>query len=177
MSGPQRIVNLADVTLKDAGNGKSFQARVGRIGPMLGLRGLGCALTVVPPGKRAYPFHRHHVSSELFYILSGNGEVRLNDRALPVRPGDLIANPAGAEAHQIVNTGKDELRYLAISDIGAVDIIDYPDSGKVGAAAGVKNGDLSTATYKAFGRVTSADYFDGEEPAKPSASDAPSDSR
>ena len=35
----------------------------------------------------------------------------------------------------------------------------------MGAAAGVKNGDLSTATYKAFGRVTPTDYFDGEEPA------------
>jgi len=166
MSRTRRVVNLADVPLKDAGNGKSFEAQVGMVGPMLGLTGLGCALTIVPPGKRAYPLHRHHVSSELFYILSGNGEVRLDDRALPVRPGDLIANPPGTEAHQIVNTGKDELRYLAISDISAVDIIDYPDSGKVGAAAGVKNGDLTTATYKAFGRVTPADYFDGEEPVK-----------
>ena len=172
MSDTQRVVNLADVPLKDSGNGKSFQARIGRIGPMLGLTGLGCTLTVVAPGKRAYPFHRHHVSSELFFILSGSGfilsgsgEVRLDGRVMPLRPGDLIANPAGAEAHQIVNTGRDELRYLAISEIGSVDIIDYPDSGKMGAAAGVKNGDLSTATYKAFGRVTPADYFDGEEPA------------
>jgi len=177
MSDAQRVVNLADVPLKDNGNGKSFQARIGRIGPMLGLTGLGCTLTVVPPGKCAYPFHRHHVKSELFYILYGNGEVRLDGRTVPVRPGDLIANPAGAEAHQIVSTGKDELRYLAISDMAAVDVIDYPDSQKIGVAAGVKNGDLSTATYKAFGRVTPADYFDGEEPAKPSASDTGRDSR
>ena len=176
MSDTQRVVNLADVPLKDSGNGKSFQARIGRIGPMLGLTGLGCTLTVVAPGKRAYPFHRHHVSSELFYILSGNGEVRLDGRVMPLRPGDLIANPAGAEAHQIVNTGRDELRYLAISEIGSVDIIDYPDSGKM-AAAGVKNGDLSTATYKAFGRVTPADYFDGEEPATQPAARAGAGSR
>jgi uncharacterized cupin superfamily protein len=164
VSDSRRIVNLADLPLHDAGNGKSFQARVGRIAPMLGLTGLGCSLTVVPPGKRAYPFHRHHVFNELFYVLSGTGEVRLDERTLPIRAGDLIANPAGAEAHQIVNTGEDELRYLAISDMAAVDVIDYPDSNKMGVAAGVKNGDLSTATYKAFGRVTPADYFDGEEP-------------
>ena len=97
---------------------------------------------------------------------SGSGEVRLDDRTLPVRAGDLIASPAGAEAHQIINTGKDELRYLAISDMNTVDVIDYPDSKKMGVAAGVKNGDLSTATYKAFGRVTPADYFDGEEPVR-----------
>jgi uncharacterized cupin superfamily protein len=52
MSDTQRVVNLADVPLKDSGNGKSFQARIGRIGPMLGLTGLGCTLTVVAPGKR-----------------------------------------------------------------------------------------------------------------------------
>jgi uncharacterized cupin superfamily protein len=163
MSEPRRIVNLADVPLKDAGNGEKFQARIGRAGPMLGLAGLGCTLTVVPPGKRAYPFHRHHVFSELFYVISGTGEVRLDARTLPIHTGDLIACPAGAEAHQIVNTGETELRYLAISDMADVDVIDYPDSGKMGVAAGVKNGDLSTATYKAFGRVTPADYFDGED--------------
>jgi len=177
MNNAQRIVNLGDVPLQDAGNGKGFLAKVGRIGPMLGLAGLGCALTIVPPGKRAYPFHRHHVSNELFYVLSGSGEVRLDDRTLPVRAGDLIANPAGTEAHQIVNTGKDELRYLAISDIGTVDVIDYPDSGKMGVAAGVKNGDLSTATYKAFGRVAPADYFDGEEPVRQPAPRAGTGSR
>ena len=123
----------------------------------------GWALTVVPPGKRAWPLHRHHVMDELFYIVSGSGEVRLDYRTLPVRAGDLIANPAGAEAHQLVNTGASELRYLALSDIATVDIIEYPDSGKVGMAAGVKDGDLKSATYKAMGRVTPADYFDGED--------------
>ena len=163
MSKPQRIVNIAELALQDGGNGKGFQAKLGRAGPLLGLKRLGCSLTVVPPGKRAWPFHRHHVTDELFYIVSGSGEVRLDDRTQPVRAGDLIASPAGAEAHQIINTGTSELRYLAISDIATVDIIEYPDSGKVGMAAGVKDGDLKSATYKAMGRVTPADYFDGEE--------------
>jgi uncharacterized cupin superfamily protein len=162
MSSPQRIVNIADLPLRDGGNGKGFQAKLGRAGPLLGLKKLGCSLTIVPPGKRAWPFHRHHVMDELFYIVSGSGEVRLDDRTLPVRAGDLIANPAGAEAHQIINTGTSELRYLALSDIETVDIIEYPDSGKVGMAAGVRGGDLSSASYKALGRVTPADYFDGE---------------
>lgn len=163
MSGPQRIINIAELALRDGGNGKGFQAKLGRAGPLLGLKRLGCSLTIVPPGKRAWPFHRHHVTDELCYIISGSGEVRLDDRALPVRTGDLIASPAGAEAHQIINTGASELRYLAISDINTVDIIEYPDSGKVGMAAGVQGGDLSTAGYKALGRVTHADYFDGEK--------------
>jgi uncharacterized cupin superfamily protein len=163
MSEARRVVNLSDVPLREVGNGKTFQGQAGRIAPMLGLTGLGCSLTVVPPGKRAYPFHRHHVGNELFFILSGSGEVRLDQRRLPLRAGDVVANPAGAEAHQIVNTGTDDLRYLAISDVGTVDIIEYPDSGKVAVAAGIKNADLTTASYRALGHVTPADYFDGEE--------------
>jgi hypothetical protein len=30
-------------------------------------------------------------------------------------------------------------------------------------AAGVKGGDLKSASYKAIGRVTPVDYFDGED--------------
>lgn len=161
----RRVINLDEVPVTENGNGKSFVAKIGRIAPMLGLTGLGCSLTIVPPGKRAYPFHRHHVGNELFYILAGSDEVRLDGNVLAIRAGDFIANPAGKEAHQIVNTSKDELHYLAISDIGSVDIIDYPDSGKIAAAAGVKKADLSTATVTVMGRVTPADYYDGEESA------------
>jgi uncharacterized cupin superfamily protein len=120
-------------------------------------------VTVLPPGKRAYPFHRHHVIHELFYILSGSGEYRIDDKKLPLRAGDLIAAPAGKEAHQIVNTSSGELRFLAFSTIGEVDVVEYPDTGKIGVGAGIKNADFKTATSKALGRVKPADYFEGEK--------------
>jgi uncharacterized cupin superfamily protein len=160
----QRIVNLADLPLSDNGNGKSFQAKLARIAPMLGLKSIGCTLIVLQPGKRAYPHHRHHVGSELFYVLSGSGSVRLDGETKPIRAGDLIGNPPGAEAHQIVNSGTQELRYLAFSDVNEVDIIEYPDSDKIAAAAGIKDGDFKTATITKMGRLTPAGYFDGEEP-------------
>jgi len=40
------------------------------------------------------------------------------------------------------------------------------DSGKIGAAAGIRNADFKTATIAKMGRVQDADYFDGEEPPK-----------
>src|SRR5262249_32091642 len=165
-SGARRIVNLAGGPLTRTGNAQRLRGRIARIGRMMGLRGLGCTLTVVPPGKRAYPFNRHHVFSEMIYVLSGAGEVRLNERRLPLRAGDVIAHPPGAEAHQIINTGSEELRYLALSDFDEVDVIDYPDSGKMGVAARVKGGHSSPVRYHRFGRVTAADYLDGEEPPK-----------
>jgi len=157
------IVNIADAPFHDVGNGKKFVAKVGRVGQLLGLGVLGCSVTVVPPGKRAFPFHRHHVQDELYFVVAGTGEYRYGDETLPVRAGDIVGAPAGTKAHQLINTGTEDLRYLAISSGGSVDIVDYPDSKKVGVAAGVKNADWRTATYKGMGRLTPAEYFDGED--------------
>jgi len=163
MAAPEKpIVNLADVPLREFGKGDKFAAKLGRIGPMLGSTGLGCTLTVVPPGKRAFPFHRHHVIHELFFVLEGTGEYRLGDKTYPVRAGDVIAAPAGGEAHQLINTGSEDLRYLGLSTLGEVDVVDYPDSGKMAVAAGIKNADFNTATYRGLGRIAAADYWDGE---------------
>jgi uncharacterized cupin superfamily protein len=119
------IVNIVDVPLLDRGNGEKFVAKWGRVAPLLGLSNLGCAVHVVPPGKRAFPFHRHHVADELFFIVSGEGEYRWGNKVFPLRPGDIIAAPAGTESHQIINTGDGELRYLGISTLGSVDVVDY----------------------------------------------------
>jgi uncharacterized cupin superfamily protein len=157
------IINIDDVALAERGNGKQFAVKWGRVSPVLGLKGLGCAVHVVPPGKKAFPFHRHHVMDELFFIVSGQGEYRFGDTRQPVRAGDIVAAPAGTKAHQLINTGTDDLRYLGISTMGEVDVVDYPDSKKIAVAAGVKNADFKTATYVGIGRIAPADYYDGED--------------
>jgi uncharacterized cupin superfamily protein len=156
------VINIDEAALKDRAHGESFAVKWGRLGPHLGLTGLGCAVHVVAPGKRAFPFHRHHVADELFFIVSGTGEYRFGKETYPLRAGDVVAAPAGTEAHQIINTGTEELCYLGISTISGADIVDYPDSDKIGLAAGVKNADFSTATYVGMGRLAPADYWDGE---------------
>jgi uncharacterized cupin superfamily protein len=157
------IVNIDEVPLADRGNGKTFAVKWGRASPLLGLEGLGCAVHVVPPGKRAFPFHRHHVMDELFFVLSGSGEYRLGEETFRLCAGDLVGAPAGGKPHQIINTGREELRYLGVSTISSVDIVEYPDSGKVAMAAGVRNADFKTATYVGMGRLAAANYYDGEE--------------
>ena len=156
------VINIDEVALKDRAHGSNFAVKLGRLGPLLGLTGLGCAVHVVAPGKRAFPFHRHHVVDELFFIVSGAGEYRFGEETHPLRAGDIVAASAGTKAHQIINSGGEELRYLGISTMGGVDIVEYPDSGKVGLAAGVKDADFSTATYVGMGRIVPADYWDGE---------------
>ena len=131
-------------------------ARMGPIGTRLGAKKLGYNLTVLPPGKRAYPFHNHQVNEEMFYVVEGAGEVRLGDAIYPIRAGDVIACPAGGKetAHQIVNTGAAELRVLAVSTQLEPDICEYPDSGKFG---------VLSESFRYLGREDAASgYWDGE---------------
>ena len=158
------ISNIDDVELKEQAHGKSFQALTKSVGGSLGLTTLGVSVLSVPPGKRAWPFHRHHIIEEAFFIVSGSGEYRYGADTFPVKAGDIVAAPAGGEAHQLVNTGTENLRYLALSSShGGVDIVEYPDTGKVAIAAGIKNRDFRTATIRAMGKITPQDYWEGEE--------------
>jgi len=138
----KHIINVADVELQPrppqfaptGAAAQRFEARVGQIGRQIGAKKLGYNLTAVPPGKRAYPFHNHRLNEEMFYILQGRGEVRIGAETFPVRAGDFIACPPGGPelAHQIVNTGADELKYLAVSTMQYPEVCEYPDSGKIG---------------------------------------------
>ena len=159
----KEIVNIADLPLETEAHGARFEVQRGEIGEALGLSVLGCMLHVVPPGKAAFPYHRHHGCDELFFIVSGNGEYRIGEKRLQVRAGDCLGAPAGGEAHQIVNTGAEELRYLGLSNNPASDLVEYPDSGKIGMRIGAKGTAFTDATFRARGRLTPADYWDGEE--------------
>jgi len=141
----KHIINLADVELQPrppqfaptGAAAQRFDARVGQIGRQIGAKKLGYNLTAVPPGKRAYPFHNHRLNEEMFYILEGRGEVRVGAETFPIRAGDFIACPPGGPelAHQIVNTGTAELKYLAVSTMQGPEVCEYPDSGKIGVLA------------------------------------------
>jgi uncharacterized cupin superfamily protein len=168
------IINTADVALEPrpsafAPSGPAterFDARMGYIGPRIGAQKLGCNITAVPPGKRAFPFHNHHANEEMFFVLQGTGEVRIGENTYPIRTGDVIACPAGGKetAHQIINTGTDELRYLAVSTKLSPEIAEYPDSGKFGVLAELPSGaDGKPQRFVFVGRESdSLNYWEGE---------------
>ena len=49
-----------------------------------------------------------HETEEVAYVVSGRGELRLDDRAVPFAPGDALHIPAGTW-HAVANTGTDEV--------------------------------------------------------------------
>jgi len=142
---------------------EKFQAQIGDIGRKLGAQNLGYDLTVVPPGKRAFPAHNHRANEEMFFVLEG--EVRIGSETFPIRAGDVIAHPPGGPetAHQIVNTSNAELKYLAVSTRISPEVVDYPDSGKFGVYAEYPSVDGKPAGFRFIGRSGgSINYYDGE---------------
>lgn len=95
-------------------------------------RMLGINCTRVPPGRTCVPFHTHAREDEIFYILSGTGVLRYGEALHPLKPGDCVTCPAGTGvAHQMLNTGSEDLIYLAVGNHDPHEVCTYPDSGKV----------------------------------------------
>jgi uncharacterized cupin superfamily protein len=160
------IANLDEIVPERHAHGERFEAGDGPIGPRVGARQLGYSLAVVPPGKRAYPFHCHHVNEEMFFVIEGKGLLRFGNREFPIRKGDVIAAPAGGPetAHQIVNTSDEELRYLMVSTMIPSEVVEYPDSSKVAVYVGSAPGeDSEKRTFNFRGRLGErTDYWEGE---------------
>ena len=131
------VINLDALELVSHEDGP-FAGRFGLIAERIGARKLGYNLTICPPGKKVCPFHNHRVNEEMFLILDGEGLLRFGDKEYPLRKHDVVACPPGGRdvAHQIINTGKTDLTYLALSTMDPAEICEYPDSNKVGLAVG-----------------------------------------
>ena len=171
MSRP--IINIADVELQPfppafaptGAAAERYAPRMGQIAPKLGAKKLGYNVTAVPPGKRAFPSHNHHVNEEMFFILEGEGELHLGDAVHRVRSGDVIACPPGGPetAHQFVNTGSVELKYLSVSTKISPEIVDYPKTGKFGVLHEFADADGKPQMFRFIGRRDrGVDYWEGE---------------
>ena len=128
---------LADPDLTDVNPERgAFAARFAFIGRALGTDKIGVNLTVVPPGKKAWPRHYHFVNDEMFVVLAGTGVLHYGEQDWPLRPLDVVHIRAGTGIpFQIENTGAQEMRYLAFSTMLPADVFHYPDSDKLGVMA------------------------------------------
>ncbi|HZV78839.1 MAG TPA: cupin domain-containing protein [Candidatus Binatus sp.] len=106
----------------------------------------------VPPGQTPYPYHSHSAQWEFYHVISGSGNVRDREGTTEIAKGDaFIFRPN--EAHQLTNTGDTDLVVYVIADNPIGESWHYPDSGKYAVRM----------PERVLGRITEADYFDGEE--------------
>lgn len=143
--------------------GEYFEYALSILGQTLGAKAIGVNVTRVPPGKAAFPLHHHRANEEHFFVLSGRGTLRVGADTTPVQAHDYIFNPPGdaGEAHQLVNTGDDDLVYLAFSTTQMPEVVGYPDSGKTGVR--INSGTEPASRFLVRDDGPRAQYYDGED--------------
>ena len=92
-----------------------------------------CGLTVgiaeVPVGAPRPPRGHTHEQLEVYYFLSGSGEVVLNGESTAVTAGDAVFIPGNME-HMSVNTGTEPLRLLYFFPADSFSDIEYKFPGQ-----------------------------------------------
>lgn len=156
------VMNLDEAVFDDVEENGLYTSSRASIAFHIGARDMGYNLTVLPPGKAQCPFHSHHGEEEMFFILEGEGELRFGDKRYPLRKNDVIACPTGGPevAHQIINTGTVEMRYLSVSTLKDLDACEYPDSQKVLIVTGGRD---APGLRKMFRAEDTAEYYDREK--------------
>jgi mannose-6-phosphate isomerase-like protein (cupin superfamily) len=73
-----------------------------------------CSLAeeLLPPGHSVTP-HHHEIIEEIYYIVEGEGRMRVGLEESPVGAGDAIYIPRG-ERHTLTNTGSAPMRIILV---------------------------------------------------------------
>jgi uncharacterized cupin superfamily protein len=127
--------NLEQAELQPAsGRPEGFGARIADVRSRIGAEHLAGSVVEIPPGQRAWPYHWEAAQEEWLIVLSGTPTVRTPEGEEALAPGDVVCFVAGPDgAHQILNASDAPCRVVMLSDTSPVNVVVYPDSGKVGA--------------------------------------------
>ncbi len=138
--------------------GTAFASAAPASGRQAGAVELGATVWELPPGEAAYPYHFHLGEEEMIVVLSGTPTLRAPDGEREVEQGELLVFLRGEQgAHQLINRADETARFLAISTMGALDAVVYPDSNKISCH---ERGGLRELHF----RANAVDYWDGESP-------------
>jgi uncharacterized cupin superfamily protein len=148
---PPTIVALGDVPAEDFTGGGDVVVVRRDLGDALGSRSIGLGHLVVEPGALSCPPHCHAAEEEVFVVLDGDGTLLLGDDEHTVRPGSVVARPAGTGVAHAFRAADAPLTLLAFGTREPNDIVFFPRSGKV-ALRGIKARFL----------VNRVEYWDGE---------------
>ena len=95
---------------------------------------IGGSLYELEPGDRLWPYHTHHANEEWLVVVRGALTLRTPEGEHPLSEGDVVCFRRGREgAHQVSNRTDSPIRVLMLSTLLEPDIVEYLDSGKVGA--------------------------------------------
>jgi uncharacterized cupin superfamily protein len=104
------------------------------VGHHIGAELLGGSMYELEAGDKLWPYHTHHANEEWVVVLRGAPTLRTPEGEQALNEGDVVCFPRGKEgAHQLSNRTDEPIRVLMLSTLVAPDIVEYLDTGKVGA--------------------------------------------
>jgi uncharacterized cupin superfamily protein len=148
---PPTVVNLDDVAPEPIQRTRVVRTRR-NLGRAAGSVSTGLQHVEVAAGKESSAQHCHSLEEEIFVVLGGSGALVLGDQQTPVRPGSVVARPAGTGVAHMFRAGDDGITFLAYGTRAKGDVCYYPRSNKI-AFRGVG----------IIARLERLDYWDGED--------------
>ncbi|HEX8105720.1 MAG TPA: cupin domain-containing protein [Solirubrobacteraceae bacterium] len=128
---PPRVVALPDIELEENAH-ETHQFGQRDIGGAIGVERAGLAHMTIRSASEGFPPHCHSAEEELFIVLSGNGQLFLDDEEHAVRAGTVISRPAGTGiSHSFVADPDSSLTVLAYGERRTEDIVLYRRTGLV----------------------------------------------
>jgi uncharacterized cupin superfamily protein len=129
-----KIANLFGDEWERVEDRPGWRSKDAWIGARIGAELIGGSVYELEPGDRLWPYHTHHANEEWLIVVRGRPTLRTPEGEQDLREGDVACFPRGKDGfHQVSNRTDAPIRILMISTLIAPDIVEYPDSGKVGA--------------------------------------------
>jgi len=111
----------------------------------------------IGPGSYSFPYHYHRNAEELMMIISGSMAIRTMKGFQILQQGEIVFMEMGESgAHQFYNHTGASCSYLDVKSFKGLDIVEYPDSGKV----------LISPFGEVFDKNGQVEYLKGEEDSK-----------
>ena len=129
-----KIFNLYGDEWDEPRDREGWRIKEAFVGERIGGALIGASMSEVEPGNKLWPYHTHHANEEWVIVLRGEPTLRTPEGEHTLREGDVVCFPRGKEgAHQIINRTDSPIRVVMLSSMIQPDIVEYLDTGKVGA--------------------------------------------
>jgi uncharacterized cupin superfamily protein len=129
-----KVVNLEVEEWERTEEREGWRSKDAWIGARLDAELIGGSLYELEPGNKLWPYHTHHANEEWLIVVRGRPTLRTQDGEEELHEGDVVCFRRGKTGfHQVLNRTDSPIRVLMLSTLIAPDIVEYADSGKVGA--------------------------------------------
>ena len=129
-----KVFNLYDDKWDEPRDRDGWRIKEAFVGHHIGGELIGASMAEVEPGNKLWPYHTHHANEEWVIVLRGEPTLRTPEGEQVLKEGDVVAFRRGKDgAHQITNRTDSPVRVLMLSSMVTPDVVEYLDTGKVGA--------------------------------------------